>query len=137
MKRIFKILFIVFCAIIILLIVAYNIYAYQASLQYKKASPPKVTADNIKSLVIALIQREELFVGYIDVKYIHLDRNPDLTEAEITMRNNAIADDSFNSIEYKVLAEKKGQEWTIVEYKSHWKCRGYPFLNFWTTEACS
>ncbi len=133
MKRILKIVFISISVLIALSIVAYNIYAYKASLEYEDFIPPKLPyADGPKELIISLIGAQEYFTGYVNFKYLNLDKN----KAEIKMRNNSIADDSIGDTEYYIIAQKNEKGWKIVEYKAHSKCARALFFNFWTTNAC-
>jgi len=133
MKRILKIIFISIGALIVLSIMAYNIYAYKASIEYKDFIPPKLPyADGPKELIISLIGAEEYFTGYVNFKYLNLDKN----KAEIKMRNNSIADDSIGDTEYYIIAEKNEKGWKIVGYKAHSKCARALFFNFWTIKAC-
>ncbi len=133
MKRILKFVFISIGALIALSIVAYNIYAYKASLEYEDFIPPKLPyAVGPKELIISLIGAQEYFTGYVNFKYLNFDKN----KAEIKMRNNSIADDSIGDTEYYIIAKKNEKGWKITEYKAHSKCARALFFNFWTTKAC-
>lgn len=127
---------IVFFCVIILPILVYQLYSFQASLQFKEYPPPKNTADSLKSLVASLIQNEELFAGNVNVTYVDPNRNGLWNKAQITLLNTAIADDSIGPIEYIAIAEKKGEVWSVVEYKRHAKCKRHIILKFWTTSPC-
>jgi len=141
MKRIFKIIFIVICIIIILPIIVYNIYAYQSSFSYKDVLPPNFSRDTTtnkplyvespKKLVQSLIASEEYFNGYIKLKYL----NPD--KVEIAVLNDSTGDDSIGVVEYFIIAEKSTPGWTIVENKIHWKCTDILALDVWRITPCS
>ena len=139
--RSLKVFLITVIIIVITPILLFHFYSYQASLQYKDVLPPNFThdtttnktlyVDSPKKLVMSLVANEEYFKGYINLKYLNLDK------VVITMRNESTGDDSITAIEYFIIAERSKPGWTIVQYKAHWKCRGLLFLNFWTTKACS
>ncbi len=130
-----RLLIIISLSVIILPILIYKFFSFQASLQYKEGSPPRKTAESLKSLVVALLQGEEGFVGNVSVSYIDPMKNGP-NKAQIKIFNNAIYDDSIGPVEYIAIAENKDGIWRITNYKSHWKCKRHIIPQFWVTSAC-
>jgi hypothetical protein len=129
-----KVLLITILCIFILPVILFKLYIYYSANTYISAKPPVVTADSLKSLTTALIQSQEDFNGTISID----TQVPNHDKAEITFINNYSGDDSVGAKEYKMIAVKNGQTWTITESKTHWKCsRDLFFSSYWTTSTCS
>ncbi|MBU3979170.1 hypothetical protein KJ980_05385 [Patescibacteria group bacterium] len=128
-----KILLICILCIVVIPAVLLKLYAYYSANKYIPEKPPTITADSLKSLSISLIQSQEDFNGTLVIE----TQIPDHNKAEITFLNNYSGGDSVGATEYKMIAEKKNQLWTITNSKTHWKCfRDLFFNSFWTTSAC-
>ena len=132
-----RISLLILLSVIILPILIYQIFSFQASLQYKESDPPNNTADSLKSLAISLLHNEEFFAGNVNITYIDPNHNGQWNKSQITMLNTSIADDSIGATEYIAIVEKKGEVWRVTSYKSHWKCARSIFLNFWRITPCS
>ena len=134
---ILKRIFIIITLLALLPILFFIFNSYQSDSEYKESTPPQLTADSLKSLVISLLQDEELFAGNVSVTFIDPNHDGLWNKAQITVLNTLIADDSVGPIEYIAIAEKTGNMWKVTHYKSHWKCkRNLLFNDSWTTTAC-
>lgn len=128
-----KILLQIVIFIVIVPVILIRFYTQYSSNTYIPAKPPKISTDSLKSLSISLIQSQEDFNGTLNIE----TQTPDHNKALITFLNNYSGGDSVGATEYKMIAEKKGQLWTITESKSHWKCSRDLFFNsFWTISNC-
>ncbi len=128
-----KMLLICIVCIVVLPAILLKLYAHYSANTYIPEKPPAITAGSLKSLSLSLIQSQEDFNGSINIE----TQIPDHNKAQITFVNNYSGGDSVGTTEYKMIAEKKGQLWTITESKTHWKCpRDLFFNSFWTTSAC-
>ncbi len=125
------------CAgIIIFLFLFYQAVSFFGSLQFKLSTPTRNTAGSVQALVTSLLRNEEFFSGDISVRYIGRDNNGIQNKVQIKVLNTSTGDDSIGAVEYIVIAEKKGKNWRITDYKSHWKCTRDIVFQFWTTSAC-
>jgi hypothetical protein len=128
-----KILLISLICIVVLPFILIKLYTDYSANTYIPEKPPAITGDGLKSLSQALIQSQEDFNGALSIE----TQPPNHNKAQITFMNNYSGGDSVGTTEYKMIAEKKGQVWTITESKSHWKCpRDLLFNSFWTTSDC-
>lgn len=131
-----RLLIVILLCVIILPILIYKAFAFQASLQFEESIPPNRTAESLKALAVSLLQNEEAFSGFMKVTYIDPNKDGLWNKAKIHVLNNTIFDDSIGAVEYIAIAEKKGELWRITSYKSHWKCARHIIPQFWVTSAC-
>jgi hypothetical protein len=125
------------CAIIIILIfLLYQTVSLYGSVHFKTSIPTRSTAGSVQAMVSSLLRNEEFFSGDISVKYIGRDSKGMQNKVQIKVLNTSTGDDSIGAVEYIVIAEKKGKNWRITDYKSHWRCARDIVFQFWTTSAC-
>ncbi|GEM_PF-3729322 len=136
MKKKKRLFIIIALCVIVLPILIYKAFSFQASLRYEISEPHQRSAKTLKELVVILLQNEEAFSGFVKVTYIDGHKTGLWNKAEIHILNNTTLDDSIGAVEYIAIAEKKGELWQLTSYKSHWKCARDVFPNFWTTNAC-
>jgi len=119
--------------LVLLPFILIQFYIHYSNSTYISEKPPQIKSDSLKSLSISLIQNQEDFNGALSIE----TQLPDHNRAEITFMNNYSGGDSIGSTEYKMIAEKKGNLWGIIESKSHWKCsRDLFFSSVWTISSC-